>query len=241
MRFFWLIAVLLWAMPVNAEGLGPVVLEHFTMSACSDFVRANENVKRVIEERDHALITLGCHVTYGDGRGRVNDFTKAGPYFPSTDNDLSRAFCDTRHAGYRRAGILSHILTPQVVISGKYEGLGTRKDLLDSGLRMARRYGRIAPLTLALKADVLEVALPEIYVRRDVDVWLFAYQTRAKMVRDSDIYLDNAVTYLKKIMVWDGTERQISVPVQDMQADGYAVIVQHQDFTKIMAAGNVER
>lgn len=99
---------------------GPVVVELFTSQGCSSCPPADALLGELVDRDD--VIALSLHVDYWDYLGWIDEF--ADP-----------AYTD-RQRGYARAANSTMIYTPQIVVAGKDQIVGTK------GMQLARHIER---------------------------------------------------------------------------------------------------
>lgn len=208
------ILLLLFALltPVYAQSGGVKVYELFTSTNCPGCPPADALFAQIAQD-DENIIALGCHVTYFNRRGRMDP--------------MAQDFCDARQSQYRRAGVSPKTYTPQAVINGAAAIVGSHGSEVRSVLRYATG---IESLALAAQGGYLDIRLPAMRFEDSVDVWLFGFD------RGTGEYA-YPVKHLTKLMTWDGRGGKISFPVDDMRAQGYAVIAQNMKTGQIYAAG----
>lgn len=123
---------LLGAMLATAGERTPVVVELFTSEGCSSCPPADrllQTLDRTQPIQNADLIVLSEHVDYW------NDSWK--------DPFSSSAFTKRQRAYGERFG-LDSVYTPQVVIDGSAEGVGSNESLLKSGVQRALRQNKVA-------------------------------------------------------------------------------------------------
>lgn len=103
--------------PVVA-GKGTAVLELFTSEGCSSCPAADRLAAQLKEEYKDKLIVLEFHVDYWDRLGWKDPFSKAA--------------YTQRQRDYREKFQLESVYTPQAVINGTYEAVGSDEEKLKS-------------------------------------------------------------------------------------------------------------
>ncbi len=187
---------------------GPVVvMELFTALGCPSCPAADAMFGQVARTSP-GVVALGCHVTYFNRPGRADP--------------VSAPFCDGRQRGYKNSGVLPRIYTPAVVINGAEGYKGTDRASVLTALNAALPVRTIA---VSQAGNYLNITLPRVSIRTPADVWLFAYDR------------NHAVTYITKLLRWDGMRSSMMFPLQGISGTGYAVIAQYADQTNIIAAG----
>ena len=99
----------------------PVIVELFTSQGCSSCPRADA----VLGELSHSgnVIALACHVSYWDYLGWKDTF--------------SLPACDSRQQRYSGWMKRHGVYTPQMIINGRYQALGSQKSQVASAVATA--------------------------------------------------------------------------------------------------------
>src|ERR1700744_5292190 len=119
-----MIAFAIGAAPaMAADAAHSIVVELFQSQGCSDCPPANANVMALSERSD--LLTLSFGVTYWDQLGWKDTF--ASPQYTARQWDYARAL---RH---------TDVWTPQVVVNGRADVVGVRRDELEALIRREDR------------------------------------------------------------------------------------------------------
>jgi hypothetical protein len=106
-----------------ADVAHPTVVELFQSQGCSSCPPANANVLAIADRPD--VLTLSWQVTYWDQLGWKDTFAK--PAFTARQWDYAHAF--------HRA----EVATPEVVVNGRADVIGNRRDELDALIRREDR------------------------------------------------------------------------------------------------------
>ncbi|NCO03556.1 MAG: DUF1223 domain-containing protein [Alphaproteobacteria bacterium] len=193
----------------------PVVVELFTSEFCPACPPADQYLAKLSNEAN--MITLGCHVTYFQGR-----------------SDLGRPFCSQRQFDYMRQLRGKSPFTPQFVINGHRSVVGTRQSEVAASLLKAQsadtQYINIYP-----KAHgVYGYELPLIPLGQ-YTLFMALYQTE-QTVRGRQYA--SAVDLILNLGDWDGvSDARVFFPaVRDNHA-GFAIFAKELKSGKIMAAG----
>ncbi|HWF01235.1 MAG TPA: DUF1223 domain-containing protein [Caulobacteraceae bacterium] len=129
-------------LPVSAPAAGaahPVVVELFQSQGCSSCPPANANVMAIADRPE--VLTLSWQVTYWDQLGWKDSFGAAA---------FTQRQWDYAHALHH-----DNVFTPQVVVNGRADGVGIRREELDALLRRGDR-GLAGP-KIGLAADRVSV------------------------------------------------------------------------------------
>ena len=205
--------------PADAD-VRPVVVELFTSQSCSSCPPADALLGELARRGD--VVALGFHISYWDGPGWKDPFSSQS----STD----------RQRAYARLFNLGQVYTPQMVVDGAREMIGSdRKEVL-AAVRDARR-NTIAPVTFA--ADRRSVAIGAGDGRGNVLLVRFAQKrtTRVAGGENARRTLEdaNAVKMLASLGSWNGPALSFAIepPAED---EGLAVLVQAPDGRMLGAA-----
>ena len=208
----------------TARADGPTVVELFTSQGCYSCPPA-ERFLGELADRD-GILALEFHVDYWDNL----TYGSAGKW---KDPYSSPAFT-ARQQNYnvqirRRSGVY----TPQMVVDGKIEVVGSREGAVEMAIEDAQaRAGRRVAVAATAQGGGLKVSLkggPE----RAGGVWLVSFLRReaTRVLRGENhgklLVNHNIVTGMRRIGEWDGRERTIDVAsVANDGKQGCAVIVQ---------------
>ncbi len=224
-----LVLILVLAVPLTARAQSPVVVELYTSQGCSSCPPADVFLGK-LKDRDD-LIVLSLHVDYWDYLGWKDKFG-------SPQNT-------SRQRSYARARGSRSIYTPQIVVQGVGQGVGSHRsevnDLIDASAKTtsnvkieARRVqGKVE---IRLSADARET------VRCVIQLVEYSPLERVTIKRgeNSGKTLDyhNVVRHWNEVGTWNG--RGDAVFLVDSKSDLPAVIiVQALDSGPILAAVKV--
>ena len=128
------VALLLSLSPIAASAaeVRPVVVELFTSQGCSSCPPADNLLGELAKRRD--VIALGFHITYWDGAAWRDPFSRP------TSTDRQTAY-DKRLTG-------GQIYTPQMVIDGTVDAIGSDRDAVLAAIGAAKPE-TIAPVVFA--------------------------------------------------------------------------------------------
>ena len=198
----------------------PVVVELFTSQSCSSCPPADALLGELARRGD--VVALGFHISYWDGLGWKDPFSSRS----STD----------RQRVYARLFGLGQIYTPQMVVDGAREMVGSDRDQVLAAVRDARPE-TIAPVAFA--ADRRSVAIGAGDGRGNVLLVQFA-QNRTTRVAGGEnarrtLQDANGVEMLTALGSWNGSALSFAIePPAD--GEGLAVLVQAPDGRMLGAA-----
>lgn len=202
----------------------PTVVELFQSQGCSSCPPANANVMAISDRPD--ILTLSFAVTYWDQLGWKDTFAQSA--FTARQWDYAHRFR------------LPAVFTPQVVVNGRLDGVGTdpnelrnliaRGDRGQSGPSMSVEHGRAVIGAATAPAG-------------GADVWLVRYDPRVVMVpigrgenAGRTLPHRNVVRQMVRLGRWDGHAAIFQIPTANPFGWANAVLVQAGAGGPILAA-----
>jgi hypothetical protein len=205
-----------------ADAAHPTVIELFQSQGCSSCPPANANVNALSQRPD--VLALSFAVTYWDGLGWKDIF--AQPQFTTRQWDYARAFGNDQ------------VWTPQVVVNGRANIVGTRLAPLEALIAKSDR-GAGGPV-LAVKGNAVTINGT---TAKPADVWLVRYDPRSVQVAikagengGRTLPHRNIVRELVKIGRWQGGAAQFPLPAAKLPGLATATFVQIGPGGPIVAA-----
>jgi hypothetical protein len=131
------------ALPPAQAGERPIVVELFTSEGCSSCPPADALLAELARRPD--VLALSFHVDYWDRLGWKDPFS-------------SRAATD-RQNRYAKLLALATVYTPQIVVDGKWQAVGSDRADVEQALDRAHRDRPEVPVTLALDHGQAQIAL----------------------------------------------------------------------------------
>lgn len=207
----------------------PVVLELYTSQGCSSCPPADALLGE-LAKRDN-LLPLAFHVDYWDYIGWED------PYADPAYGERQRA--------YREAFANSYVYTPQIVVDGRAETVGSQRDAVEQLIGMARPIvklpiGVVQDENGALWADLPAGTAPE---GGSATLWLALYddaiETEVQAGENDGRRLTdyNIVRQWVKVGSWDGNAQRVSLAAIDAAAhDGCALILQQGEVGPVLGA-----
>lgn len=206
--------------PAAAEQLRqqPIaVLELFTSQGCSSCPPADALLSDY-DQRDD-IIALAYHVDYWDYIGWQDTFASAA------NSDFQRA--------YAKAQNKNRVYTPQLMINGDKDVVGSRKADADTAIASANLN---LPVKLHYGDGMLKVDVDGNENLGEAKVWLVTYKSTAEVAiergenRGKSLNYYQIVTDRQVLGMWEPQEgAHIKLPLEDLlgdTSDGMAVIVQ---------------
>ena len=193
----------------------PVVVELFTSQGCSSCPPADRLLGELAKRPD--IIALGFHITYWDGA--------------QWRDPLSRPESTERQKAYDGHLTRGQIYTPQMVIEGTEDVIGSDRSLVLAALDKAKP---MAATTVSIAPDRRSVTIGAGAAPHGAGVLVARYVlTRNTQVRGGEnagrsATDTNAVTSLKMIGDWTG--QAATFPIQPpAEGEGLAILVQAPD------------
>ena len=214
--------------PLSAYGDGnatahPVVLELFTSQGCSSCPPADRLVSKYAE--DAGVLVLSYHVNYWDYLGWKD------PYSSVENTNRQREY-----VSYLRS---SNVYTPQAVIQGHYDVVGSNASNLASALGTAAKTGLWIEAKLKADDKKADISLPEtgnIHAR----ILLVGYQKQSSNAvprgenAGAQLVHRNSVTSIISLGDWHGAALKLSKELP--AGDGVALLIQSSDTGEILGA-----
>ncbi|MDF2765210.1 MAG: hypothetical protein K0S81_2204 [Rhodospirillales bacterium] len=212
---------------VAADAAAPVVVELFTSQGCSSCPPADAFLGELAQRQD--VIALAFHIDYWDYIGWKDPF--ASPDFTK------------RQRGYAGALGLRSVYTPQMVIDGRVDAVGSHRNRVEELIRKSSYVPKLA-VTLEPAAGKARLNLPEARFERPATIWLAIYdrEERTKVKRGENAGRElseyNIVRALRKIGSWDGSAQSLDLDLADAIADGMggAILIQSEGQGPIIGA-----
>ena len=201
----------------------PVVVELFTSQGCSSCPPADALLGELARRED--VIALGFHISYWDGLAWKDPFSSQS----STD----------RQRAYARLFDLGQVYTPQMVVDGAREMVGSDRAKVEAALHDARPEA-IAPVTFV--ADRRSVTIGGGNGRGSVFVVRFAQKRTTRVAGGENarrtLQDANGVEALASLGSWNGSTLSFAIE-PPAAGEGIAVLVQASDGRMLGAAALV--
>jgi hypothetical protein len=209
------------SMAVAADAAHPTVVELFQSQGCSSCPPANANVMAIEARPD--ILALSWQVTYWDSLGWKDTFAK--PAFTARQWDYA-------HALHRQ-----NVFTPQVVVNGRADVVGARRDQLEALIHSADR-GDAGPQLSILGSRVTVGAatgkgavLLVRYDPRIIQVPIARGENSGRTLPHR-----NVVREVVRLGDWDGHVRTYALPAPEQPSLATAILVQAGPGGQILAA-----
>lgn len=232
------LAALLAAIPsgVRADD-SPVVVELFTSQGCSSCPPADKYFGELAKRPD--VIALAFHIEYWN-------------YIGWTDT-YSKPWATRRQRDYQAALKLRYLYTPQIVIQGEVEGVGSEAATIEPMIRAAEAKRKPHPgLTLhwredgALVADVGDGQSPP---GQPATLWLVGFDKMHTMAvttgenAGKTTWDHHAVRSFRRLGSWAGWSEELIVPADEAKTlgdYGAAVLLQENASGPILTAASIQ-
>ncbi|MEO8308095.1 MAG: DUF1223 domain-containing protein [Pseudomonadota bacterium] len=209
-----------------AAAPGPVVVELFTSQGCNSCPPADALLGELNRRPD--ILALALHVTYWNDLGWQDKF--------------SQLRFDERQRRYAQQLSLASTYTPQMVVNGMQDVIGSQRKAVQQVLDNA---ARTTAIVLRKQDAGLAVSLPALERPCDCVLTLFGLQPRAKTTigrgENSGRTLEEfqIVRAMQPLGQWRGDAREFYVQPANMAADvgTYAVLAQERNTGRVVAAG----
>ena len=196
----------------------PVVVELFTSQGCNSCPPADAFLGELAQRRD--LVALAFHVDYWNYIGWRDPF--------------SSPEATERQRTYARSLGLSSVYTPQMVVDGRFDAVGTDRAKVDQAIAAASQDKRLLIEIATRPAGGWLVTVPAGEVAQPATVWLALYDrqhsTPVRRGENAGKTLTdyNIVREFRAIGRWDGAELNLPLDLgaTDFAKRGFAVIVQ---------------
>jgi hypothetical protein len=206
----------------------PVVVELFTSQGCNSCPPADAFLAELAQRPD--LIALAFHVDYWNYIGWEDPF--------------SSPEATQRQRDYAQSLGLSSVYTPQMVIDGSFDAVGSNRAQVNQAIAAASERSKIPVAITKSPAGRWLVTLPEAEVARPATVWVAFYDrqhvTPVKRGENAGKTLTNynIVREFRSIGRWQGAKRDLPLDIgaTDLAERGFAVIVQVEPTGPILGA-----
>jgi hypothetical protein len=210
----------------------PVVVELFTSQGCNSCPPADAFLGELAARDD--VIALSLHVDYWDYIGWKDPFAQ-------------RAHTE-RQRGYSRALSQRYVYTPQMVVDGALQDVGSDRAAIDKLIDKARR-AQVGPtLSVAGEGAQRVLRISSANANAAATIWLVGFdrkhETPVRAGENSGKRLanHNVVRMMHPVGKWNGGAVEIALDLAAVTADcdGAAVIVQTEETGPIVAATRID-
>jgi len=196
---------------------GPVVVELFTSQGCSSCPPADAYLGKLASQP--GILALGFHIDYWNYIGWTD------PY--------SLPLAAQRQRAYGQRLGLHYVYTPQMIVDGSGEGIGSQPDKIEPLLHAARQRPRLGPaLTVEKRDGSYRIHIGAGHATEEATVWLVGIDRvhETKVLRGenegTEAHDYQIVRSFKSVGTWNGKALDLDVPSGDATGDEVAVLVQ---------------
>ena len=213
---------LLGGHPAAAEP-APVLVELFTSQGCSSCPPADRLLGELARRDD--VVALAYHVTYWDRLGWPDTF--GAPAW----TDRQRAYARLLGAG--------GVYTPQIVVAGRLDVVGSDRSRVLAAVELARERAPAAAITF----EDGRALLPALSLDQPARLLLAAFTGRADVPigrgenRGLTLESHRIVRSLFDLGPWGGAARTLPLPALPADADGFALLAQDPASGGVVALG----
>lgn len=228
----WLVVLVLNLM--LAAGVAPaaersgVVVELYTSQGCSSCPAADAYLSELAQRAD--VVALAFHVDYWDHLGWRDPYARHGN--------------SKRQRNYVAALGARYVYTPQMVVDGSYQDVGSNRQRIEYLIAKAARQRAAGPM-IGLAGRELSIGdMPVALDGGEVGIWVF-YFARARQNdvasgenRGRTMRSTNVVRAVQSLGPYDGKARSMALDLANVPADcdGVAVLVQQAGPGRVIAA-----
>ncbi|HXQ50346.1 MAG TPA: DUF1223 domain-containing protein [Stellaceae bacterium] len=221
-----------------AEEQRPVVVELFTSQGCNSCPPADAFLGELANRPE--LLTLAFHVDYWNYIGWTDPF--------------ARPWATTRQRAYQQSLRERFVYTPQMVVNGAAQGIGSERETIETLIHAAKDEAKPPhrpDVALRWREDgalLVEVGAGDSPPRSPADIWLVGFDRphRTQVLRGENegqtITDYNVVRSYRRIGAWPGWSLELVVPADQIAAPGdggVAVLVQTAGVGPVLAATTI--
>ncbi|MDE0723760.1 MAG: DUF1223 domain-containing protein [Alphaproteobacteria bacterium] len=205
-----------------------VVVELYTSQGCSSCPPADKVLEELSHKYEKLVLPLSFHVDYWNYIGWEDPFS-------SKENTK-------RQRGYQKLSGRSSIYTPQTVINGKREMVGSHKNKVFTAVHTeAKMLDERPDVTLIQNAKDISVSIGAGKGSGDIIAVEYTPHERTDVLRGENrnrkLSNVNIVDKFYKVGTWDGSAQRFNIPKGSSK--GYAILIQKTGQRQIISANNL--
>ena len=214
------------AIAAAEPGPPPTVVELFTSQGCSSCPPADAFLGQLAGRPD--VVALGFHVDYWDYIGWKDPFASA---------EFTR-----RQRGYAEGLGQRYVYTPQMVVDGMSHATGSRVGDVERLIAARRDAPKVSVRLVGEPGGSLNVSIGSGQADGPADVWFVTYNRNhsTEVARGENrgrrLVNYNIVRTVRRLGGWDGTAKQFTVALDEVDEDACAVLVQAAGQGEILGA-----
>lgn len=207
----------------------PIVVELFSSQACSSCVAASEFIGDLARRAD--VVALSWHVDYWNTLQ-----TRSGRWI----DPYSDEHCTKRQRAYNKnIRRRSSVYTPQMIVNGETQTIGSRRDRIERLIADAREEAPPASVSATRRGDRVSFAVAGVAVEAEAHLVTFKRRIQTKILRGENAgvtYRDaHVVTNIEQLGAVEGENAAFEAAAPG-DGDHCALIVQEPDQGRILAA-----
>ncbi len=207
----------------------PIVLELFTSQSCSSCPPADKILGDLADENKN-IIALSCNVTYWNHL--------------HWEDTLSKDFCTQRQRNYVTGFGKRSAYTPQLVINGKYEMVGSQGRKVNDAIKNIS--APLKNISITRLGDNFNIELPDL-ARSQYVITIIENGARHTQTipsgenRGRTVNYTNPVQAIDTVGTWDGEANNLEYFIKNNNAAKAVVVLVHERSPtgKIVAAGKL--
>ena len=205
---------------------GPIVVELFTSQGCNSCPPADALLGELAQRP--GVLALALHITYWNDLGWKDPF--------------SQEQFDARQRDYARQPGLRGTYTPQMLVNGSVDVVGSQRASVERALQQAHPLALIA---VQPQGGELALTLPALNRPCDCVLTLFGVQSAARTPVGRG---ENGGRTLQEYQIvrsmqpagsWKGGAQVLHVTPRKADADSYAILAQERTTGRLIAAGRM--
>jgi hypothetical protein len=218
------------AQPVDGKSKRPVVVELYTSQGCSSCPPADALLGQLSTRKD--VLAVSLPVTYWDMLGWRDTL--------ASDANTRRQKAYARELG--RGGVY----TPQMIVDGATDVVGSRTQAVDSAIAARTNDMQAVPVELAATRQQIRIAVGPAadHAAHEATIWLFGILPQATVsIGDGEnsgrtITYHNVVREIRSVGTWKGQAVSVTLPRAEAGPphDGLAVVVQQGGYGRVLGA-----
>lgn len=207
----------------------PIVLELFTSQSCSSCPPADK-ILGELADNDENIIALSCNVTYWNHL--------------HWEDTLSKDVCTARQRSYVNSLNSRGPYTPQIVINGQYEMVGSHGSKIDKAISNIKNEKGLKRISLVREENNLSITLPDLTQSQYVITVLHHGARHTQSIpsgenRGRTVNYTNPVQKIDTLGTWSGSGNKVNYDLSDTNNTKAIVVLVHEQSPtgKIVAAG----
>lgn len=221
--------ILLVIMSINlASASRPVLLELFTSQGCSSCPPADKVIEELASSQSDTVFPVSFHVSYWNYLGWKDPFSLS-------END-------TRQSIYARNFAKRSVYTPQAIVDGQYQTVGSQSALLSKLIDQAYQKQIDIPIQTKESSKYLEITLNKNKSIKNAELLMFfidkKHTTKVTSGENHGKTLTNinVVRGIRKLSDWDGKALNIRIAKPKHNA---ILVLQEKNQGKVYGANQI--